>query len=275
MGSHCRLYCSVLFNKFLSPFCHDHHECQLSSQCRLQLFKVRDPILYDDHAPSLQWDISPLPANKPVECPAMPGLWCCPGMLDAEALHRIKTTVDMLPPHNAAANTQYEYEPSRFMTPIQPYPNIDANFARGALADLKVFDFTDPLQWSNLADLTEVDGAGPGAAQLIALQRDIQAVFPGFDVPCLFQQVQKLERGAQVTMHKDNLRHGGSAIATAVIDGGTNEIRVGAVTFPVTTGDVYGLVNDARHRVGHAVYSSPQDRLSITLRYGQIAEELW
>ena len=46
-------------------------------------------------------------------------------------------------------------------------------------------------------------------------------------------------------------------------------MRVGGVAFAVGEGDLYALVGAARDDVDHEVYSGREDRLSVTVRYGE------
>lgn len=46
-------------------------------------------------------------------------------------------------------------------------------------------------------------------------------------------------------------------------------MRVGGVAFAVGEGDLYALVGAARDDVDHEVYSGRDDRLSVTIRYGE------
>ena len=46
-------------------------------------------------------------------------------------------------------------------------------------------------------------------------------------------------------------------------------MRVGGVAFAVGEGDLYALVGAARDDVDHEVYSGREDRLSVTIRYGE------
>merc|ERR1719277_1728020 len=85
--------------------------------------------------------------------------------------------------------------------------------------------------------------------------------------PCLFLQAQALERGAEVTPHRDALPYGGDMIATLVVEG-ANEVQVGPVRFRVEPGDLYAIAHGARYDMEHQVGASPRDRFSVTLRYG-------
>ena len=138
------------------------------------------------------------------------------------------------------------------------------------VTDSGVFGEGEPtIAWPRLEGLRDgniVDEAG--VASMVKLQRLPSEHIPDFrDQTCLFIQAQRLSPGVEVTPHKDPVPSGGHVIATAVLDG-SSHVRVGNVVFRVGQGDVYALTGPARYQVDHEVYSSTQERTSITLRYG-------
>ena len=80
--------------------------------------------------------------------------------------------------------------------------------------------------------------------------------------------MQHVERGSQVGPHVDDLEKGGEVIATAVVNG-ASDIRVGDTIVRIEEGDLYSLSGEARYDVDHEVFSSLDDRLSITLRFAE------
>ena len=90
--------------------------------------------------------------------------------------------------------------------------------------------------------------------------------------PCLFIQMQRLQRGIRVGKHVDDLVKGGKIISTAVLQG-ENTIRVGHIEFKVVPGDVYALSRTARYDVQHEVLPFYEDRLSATIRFGIHGDE--
>ena len=115
---------------------------------------------------------------------------------------------------------------------------------------------TNPQSWPNLKALQDDKGnmeqgidIQTYAKHVIKIQKTIQQLIPDArDEPCLFIQMQRLERGIKIGKHIDDLSKGGKVISTAVLQG-ENTIRVGNIEFTVAPGDIYALARNARYDV--------------------------
>ena len=226
---------------------------------------------------------------RPVEHPHQPGLWLLRGVLSPERCAAVASAVWTLTGGNAVmghggvpvrspcepaaferaaapASTTFEwfeYWPARYMVPLQPEAGVDAAFAANELAGLHSHNCTDAREWPLLG---EVPGEGGEALRLLE-RTPAERIGAFASRPPLFVQLQALQRGAVIGAHVDEPGVGGRAIATTVI-AGASEVRVGGVAFVVREGDMYALTGPARDDVDHEVYSGTEDRLSVTVRYG-------
>merc|ERR1719264_1575778 len=140
--------------------------------------------------------------------------------------------------HRSGKFPWYTYEPGRDMMPMHASPALDSAATERVLRGLEVFGPPDSLGadpvhgWPRLCEL--LASGAEGARELEALQQFPQEAIGDFaKQPCLFIQAQMLESGAEVTPHRDALPYGGDLIATVVVEGGTNRVRVGRVQFDV------------------------------------------
>lgn len=248
-------------------------------------------------APPQRWDISQLPHQQSVASSAVEGLYVVRGFYNDEEVQAIRAAVhhitngwsiqgqtEGVPFRRAGSENRlewYEYHEGRLMLPMQPYPAVDTGIAERVLAGLQSTNGTDPHTWPQLRELIDADVSDDGnqvsrgARALVRLQQALQQgdiVPEAGGMPCMFFQVQHVERGGVVGSHVDPIVKGGKVISTAVING-ANNIRVGDTIFRVEPGDVYGLAGFARYDVDHEVLSCVDDRLSITLRFGDNSQE--
>ena len=161
----------------------------------------------------------------------------------------------------------YEYHPGREMYAMQPDPHVDENMMH-VLSTLESQNRTNPTDWPKISDFETL-------SPVLRLQHFLESgdfTPHAKSQPCLFIQVQRVERGIPVGSHKDDLRKGGRVICTAVLEG-ENRVRVGDVEFRVRPGDVYALSDEARFDVDHEVLPETSDRLSLTLRFGLLSED--
>jgi hypothetical protein len=161
----------------------------------------------------------------------------------------------------------FEYHPGRDMYAMQPYPHVDQKMIP-ILSTLESQNRTKPTDWPKLSDFKAL-------TPVLRLQQFLESgEFTAFakSQPCLFVQVQRVERGIPVGSHKDDLRKGGRVICTAVLKG-ENRVRVGDVEFRVRPGDIYALSDQARFDVDHEVLPETSDRLSLTLRFGVVSDD--
>lgn len=230
----------------------------------------RPPTALELQQPCVEWDVSRLPFGVAAQHAEMRGLWLVRRCMGAEQIARIR---DFFYAVDSSGRFRWHcYEPGRLMMPLHASPALDAETTRRVIQGIEVFGAPgspgdDPVGgWPRLAELLAEDAAG--ARELMALQRVPQEAFGDFaGQPCLFLQGQALERGAEVTPHRDALPYGGDMIATLVVEG-ANEVRVGPARFRVEPGDLYGLAGEARYDVEHEVKGASQDRFSVTIRYG-------
>mmetsp|Transcript_53771 Transcript_53771/g.114789 ORF Transcript_53771/g.114789 Transcript_53771/m.114789 type:complete len:280 (-) Transcript_53771:134-973(-) len=230
----------------------------------------RPPTAQEVQDPCRPWDVSRFPMKKAFRHPDLEAVWVIRQVLDQTAMANIRTLFEDL--HDTGRFPWYNYEPGRDMMPLHASPGLDAQKSRAMLEGIEVFGEpnslgADPVEgWPKLDDLLKRNAVG--AAELLTLQGLPQEHFSDFSgQPCLFLQAQALERGAEVTPHRDALPYGGDMISTLVMEG-SNTVRVGPVSFPVEPGDLYGIAGSARYDVEHEVMGASIDRFSITMRYG-------
>jgi len=240
----------------------------------------------------IPWDLSALPQGRASLNPHQPGLWAVPGALSPAECTSIVAAITSLTagdavqgvngvpvrgpaakplPQNVAMSDAssvwewFEYGHARRMVPLQPSCGINTSFALGPLSLLQSHNSTDARCWPLLASIP-----GDGGEALRAVERLPLELIPDISGrPPLFLQLQALQRGACVGAHVDEADVGGRAIATVVIYGGS-EVRVGGTSFTVRPGDMYALTGEARDEIDHEVYAGQDDRLSITVRYGEL-----
>eukprot|EP00941_MAST-03F_sp_MAST-3F-sp1_P004058 g4058.t1 len=243
-----------------------------------------------------QWNVQTIPPRMPTQYNGnLSGLWVVRNFFDASEISSIHSLVDSVTDGNAVQGMNgipmrtggrngttlewHEYHPGRLMLPFQPHPSVnDENVEM--LQSLISTNGTDPLTWPSLQRIIESkdderfnSAEMKGAFSILRLQ---QSLSDGYLLPkakdedCLFIQVQQVERGGAVGSHKDPIDKGGKCIVTAVL-GGQNEIQVGDVKFMVEPGDVYGIEGEARFDVEHEVFADYENRLSLTLRFGNTA----
>ncbi|KAK3245142.1 hypothetical protein CYMTET_45275 [Cymbomonas tetramitiformis] len=233
------------------------------------------------------WDVRALPIGVATEHPDMPGLWMMPSVLSSLEIDHIHDFLAHVTRANSVQGENgvpirsgglenkflewFEYHPGRWMLPLQPHPEINEDIARLVLSDMQSTNNTDPMTWPNLKTLWDSapeTSHARYAEQIIKIQETVTRLVPDVgDEPCLFIQMQRLERGSRVGKHFDDFRKGGKIISTAVLQG-ENIIRVGHIQFKVLPGDVYALARNARYDVKHEVLPDPDDRLSATIRFG-------
>jgi len=230
----------------------------------------RPPTAQEIQEPCVPWDVRSSPARVALRHPTLDALWLVRRCLDSTEMARIRSLFEQL--HHSGRFPWYTYEPGREMIPIHAAPGLDDDVKRRVLQGIEVFGEpgslgSDPVGgWPRLSDL--LGDSSVGSAELLALQRLPQELFEDFaPQPCIFLQAQALERGAEVTPHRDAVPYGGDMIATLVVEG-SNQVRVGSVRFPVEPGDLYGIARSARYDVEHEVRGASADRFSITMRYG-------
>ena len=237
-----------------------------------------------------EWDVGLLEPGVPAAHPDQDGLWFIPALLSQSEREGVVGSVSWLTEGDAtqgkngtpvqarcapaavaaAASTTpratwgwFEYEPARWMVPLQPVGGVNTEFALGPLATLRSHGSTDARTWPLLS---QVGGSG-GAALRRCESTPLELIDSFANRPPLFMQVQALQRGAAVGAHVDEADVGGRCIATTVIYG-ESVVRVGGVSFMVRAGDCYALQGAARDDVDHEVYTARADRLSVTVRYG-------
>ena len=249
------------------------------------------PVFPHDHC--VPWEVSMLRGGIAVEHPIQSGLWFIRRALTAKQCADALQSIDRLtggggvqghdgicvrPRTDANAGVNgvesrvlpertwhwYEYEKARWMVPLQPSCGVDPLFA-ATLCTLRSHGCTDPLTWPLLSGIDDRGGAALRHIEDLPPSLLGPPTFSG-RLP-LFMQLQALERGAPITAHVDEHDVGGRAIATVVLQG-SSEVRVGGVTFAVGAGDMYMLEGLARDEVDHEVFSSLEDRVSVTTRYG-------
>ena len=275
-----RLIYSVVENILLSGSTKDDNDVQK---------KLKHEELF---APKIKsWDVRKLPAGVATEHDDMPGLWIIPSVLNDLEVQHVNDLLkyitrgnkiqgeDSVPFRTKGEKQQflewYEYAGGRWMLPLQPYPKVDEDIAEKMLSNLHSTNNTEPQTWPNLQLLVNSSHdngneatTAKHAEQIIKIQNTIQRLIPDVGTePCLFIQMQRLERGSRVGKHVDDLVKGGKIISTAVIQG-ENTIRVGHIEFKVVPGDVYALARSARYDVQHEVLPYVEDRLSATIRFG-------
>jgi hypothetical protein len=250
-------------------------------------------------APKIKrWDVRSLPTGKATEHEDMPGLWIIPNVLNDLEVQHVSDLLkyitkgnkvqgeDNVPFRTEGKDQQflewYEYHSGRWMLPLQPYPKVQDHIAETMLSNLHSTNNTKPQSWPNLQLLLDSKNnneedkntaANKYAEQIIKIQNTIQNLIPDVGTePCLFIQMQRLQRGIRVGKHVDDLVKGGKIISTAVLQG-ENTIRVGHIEFKVVPGDVYALSRTARYDVQHEVLPFYEDRLSATIRFGIHGDE--
>ena len=232
-----------------------------------------------------RWNLCDLKEKTTIPCPVMGGLVVHKRFFSDEEIEGVRCLARAVADRGDSIGkcslstprgiSWFEYHQGRSMFPFQPYPAVNPTVADGVLSRLESQNKLHPSVWPNLGDWADKENdddsrVNLGANALIRLQLFIERgrLAPeAKEEPCLFLQVQHLERGGQVGAHVDDLAKGGKVISTAVISG-FNDIRVGNRIFRVEPGDVYALAGRARYDVDHEVLACPDDRLSVTLRFG-------
>ena len=179
----------------------------------------------------------------------------------------VRCLVDVMSEIGDEMTGWFEYHPGREMYAMQPNPRVDESMMN-VLSTLESQNCTNPMDWPKISDFEAL-------LPVLRLQEFLESgdfTPHAKSQPCLFIQVQRVERGIPVGSHKDDLRKGGRVICTAVLEG-ENRVRVGDVEFRVRPGDVYALSDEARFNVDHEVLPETSDRLSLTLRFGVVPED--
>lgn len=230
----------------------------------------RPPTAHEVQVPCEPWDLSQVPLGEARRHPSLDAVWLARRCVTPAQMAKVRALFDQL--DRSGRFPWYTYEPGRDMMPIHASPSLDSEETTRFLQGIEVFGDpgsvgSDPIQgWPRLCALLREGSSG--AEELLALQRLPPELFADFaGQPCLFMQAQALERGAEVTPHRDALPYGGDMITTLVVEG-SNVVRVGSASFPVEPGDLYGIARSARYDVEHEVLGASNDRFSITMRYG-------
>ena len=244
----------------------------------------------NDVATKIQMDQRPLPKRWNVEqlqgkvtCSEEPGLYLYRKFLSDKELQNIETFVKEASKENE--NGWFTYHKGRDMMPVtsmqRPEDNKRKEELRKLLLSLSSANNTDPDSWVSLNDYcnrnarivyttTSATSSTKGAEILASVQEKIQngELLPkAKNEPCLFIQIQNVERGGVVGSHIDPVVKGGKTIATLIINGNT-DVRVGNTIVRVEPGDIYGIEGHARYNIEHEVYSTVDDRLTATFRFG-------
>eukprot|EP00946_MAST-07B_sp_MAST-7B-sp1_P003760 g3760.t1 len=249
--------------------------------------------LSDERPPAQRWDVSSAPLRETVHVggdggSAVPGLFIHRGYFDADQLadiNRFTARVAAEHPHG-----WFTYHQGRRMMPLQvadtesnplykvsDSDNVMTPRLRTLLHSLQSTNGTDPHSWPSVSRYCQVPNYDPGAKLLRKLQIDLSSgmLLPSAKgQPCLFYQVQNVERGGAVGSHIDPLEKGGRCIATLTTTGTGTDIRVGDTVLFVEPGDVYGIEEYARYGVEHEVLPSVDDRMTYTMRFGWHCPEL-
>ena len=247
-----------------------------------------EEVLVDSRPQPIRWDTSALPQREPVEGP-VEGLFLLRGYFNSDELsliNRFTETAAQLHPHG-----WYTYHQGRLMMPLQAAPDNQDKYVvedqlyygeemspklHALLSSLQSTNNTDPLSWPSISKFAEIH-KDPGAILLSRLQTDLSngLLLPSAkEQPCLFYQVQTVERGGAVGSHVDPLDKGGRCITTLTTTGSGTDIRVADTIFFVEPGDVYGIEGYARYAVEHEVLPSVDDRTTYTLRFGWHTDDL-
>jgi len=239
---------------------------------------VADTLAIDEPVAMKRWNVAAIPERKTVACEDVEGIYIHRSFLSKQEIEDVRDLTTHVVEERAGhkrskAVDWFEYHKGRRMFPFQPYPRVDPVLADGVLSTLESQNKKHPSTWPLLKEWRDDAGsvtASRGAGALIRLQTFLESggLAPeAKNEPCLFIQIQHVERGSQVGAHVDDIAKGGKVIATCVI-AGSNDIRVGDCVFRVEPGDVYALASHARYDVEHEVFACTEDRLSATLRFG-------
>lgn len=237
-------------------------------------YYAEENIVLDQRPPPQRWDVSQLSGT--VACPSEKGLFLHRQFVNHVDLQHIESFVKAA----AKRRSWFTYHVGRDMMPVnsiqRPQDAVHAQKLRSLLLSLKSANNTDPKTWTDLGEwCDETTGetslpAVAGARVLASVQERIQkgSLLPAaVDEPCLFVQMQNVVRGGVVGSHIDNLVKGGKCICTLIVNG-TTDVRVGNIVLKVEPGDIYGIEEHARYNVEHEVYSTVDDRLTATFRFG-------